>query len=136
MFIAIRQFTGGYHADSYFKCNLTFAVVTVLVFGFTKMAVYSETYTMPNHILFLFLSFIIVFHFSPIENENKPLDQEQKKRNKKIAIVLALAISILSCALYFFSVQTSALLAFTQLAIAVLIVITKIEIGGEKDAED
>ena len=136
VFVTIRQFTGGYHANSYFKCNLTFAVVTVLVFGFTKMAVYSETYTMPNHILFLFLSFIIVFHFSPIENENKPLDQDLKKRNKKIAIVLALAISILSCALYFFSVQTSALLAFTQLAIAVLIVITKIEIGGEKDAED
>ena len=136
VFVTIRQFTGGYHANSYFKCNLTFAVVTVLVFGFTKMAVYSETYTMPNHILFLFLSFIIVFHFSPIENENKPLDQDQKKRNKKIAVALTLTISILSCALYFFAVQVSALLAFTQLAIAVLIVITKIEIGGEKDAED
>ena len=82
VFVTIRQFTGGYHANSYFKCNLTFAVVTVLVFGLTKMAVYSETYTMPNHILFLFLSFIIVFYFSPIENENKPLDQEQKKRNR------------------------------------------------------
>ena len=57
----------------------------------------------------------------------------QKKRNKKIAVVLTLAISLLSCAVYIFSVQSSALLAFTQLAIAVLIVITKIEIGGEKD---
>ena len=136
VFVTIRQFTGGYHANSYFRCNLTFAVVTVLVFGLTKMAVYSETYTMPNHILFLFLSFIIVFYFSPIENEYKPLDQKQKKRNKKIAVVLTLAVSLLSCVVYVFSVQTSALLAFTQLAIAVLIVITKIEIGGEKDAED
>lgn len=136
MFVAIRQFTGGYHANSYFKCNLTFAVVTFLVFSMTKMAVYSKTYTIPNHILFLVLSFIIIWYYSPIENENKPLDQEQKKRNKKIAVALTLAISILSCAVYIFSVQSSALLAFTQLAIAVLIVITKIEIGGEKDAED
>ena len=133
MFVAIRQFTGGYHANSYFKCNLTFAVVTFLVFSMTKMAVYSNTYTIPNHILFLVLSFIVIWYYSPIENENKPLDQDQKKRNKKIAVVLTLAISILSCAAYIFSVQSSALLSFTQLAIAVLIVITKIEIGGEKD---
>ena len=136
IFVAIRQFTGGYHANSYFKCNLTFSAVTTCVFSLTKVAIYSKTYTIPNHILFLFLSFIVIFHFSPIENENKPLDQKQKKRNRCIAIVLTLTVSILSCAIYIVSVQVSALLAFTQLAIAVLIVITKIEIGGEKDAED
>ena len=84
----------------------------------------------------LFLSFNVVFHFAPIENENKPLDQKQKKRNKKIAIALTLVVSLLSCAVYVFSVQTSALLAFTQLAIAVLIVITRIGKGGKKDGED
>lgn len=136
IFVVIRQFTGGYHANSYFKCNLTFSVVTMCVFSLTQMAVYSKTYTIPNHILFLFLSFIIIFHFSPIENENKPLDQKQKKRNRRIAIALTLAVSILSCAVYVFSVQTSALLAFTQLGIAVLIVITKIEKGGGRSAED
>lgn len=136
MFVAIRQFTGGYHAKSYFRCNLTFSIVTIFVFSLTKMAVYSKMYTVPNHILFLFLSFIVVFHFAPIENENKPLDQKQKKRNKKIAIALTLVVSLLSCAVYVFSVQTSALLAFTQLAIAVLIVITRIGKGGKKDGED
>ena len=133
MFVAIRQFTGGYHADSYFKCNLTFAIVTFFVFGSTKMAAYSKTYIMPNHILSLVLSLIIIWYYSPIENKNKPLDQEQKKRNKKISVALTLTISILSCTVYIFSVQSSALMAFTQLAIAVLIVITKMEIGGEKD---
>ena len=136
IFVTIRQFTGGYHANSYFKCNLTFAVVTTLVFGFTKMAVYSQTYTIPNHILFLVLSFIVILHFAPVENENKPLDQMQKKRNRYIAIVLTLVISVLSCAVYIFSVKTSALMAFTQLSIAVLIVITKLEKGGKRDAEN
>ena len=88
---------------------------------------------MPNHILSLVLSLIIIWYYSPIENKNKPLDQEQKKRNKKISVALTLTISILSCTVYIFSVQSSALMAFTQLAIAVLIVITKMEIGGEKD---
>lgn len=135
IFVTIRQFTGGYHANSYFKCNLTFAVVTTLVFGFTKMAVYSQTYTIPNHILFLVLSFIVILHFVPVENENKPLDQKQKKRNRYIAIVLTLVISVLSCAVYIFSVKTSALMAFTQLSIAVLIVITKLEKGVKEDEE-
>ncbi len=136
IFVTIRQFTGGYHANSYFKCNLTFAVVTTLVFEFTKMAVYSQTYTIPNHILFLVLSFIVILYFAPVENENKPLDQKQKKKNWRIAIVLTLAISVLSCAVYIFSVQAAVLMAFTQLSIAVLIVITKLEKGGKRDAEN
>ena len=136
IFVTIRRFTGGYHANSYFKCNLTFAVVTTLVFEFTKMAVYSQTYTIPNHILFLVLSFIVILYFAPVENENKPLDQKQKKKNWRIAIVLTLAISVLSCAVYIFSVQAAVLMAFTQLSIAVLIVITKLEKGGKRDAEN
>ena len=136
IFVTIRQFTGGYHANSYFKCNLTFAVVTTLVFEFTKMAVYSQTYTIPNHILFLVLSFIVILYFAPVENENKPLDQKQKKKNWRIAIVLTLAISVLSCAVYIFSVQAAVLMAFTQLSIAVLIVITKLEKVGKRDAEN
>lgn len=133
MFVTIRQFTGGYHAKSYFKCNLTFSVVTMLVFSFTKIAVYTKMYMMLYHILFLVLSFMIVWYYIPVENENKPLDQEQKKKNRHIGIALTAAVSVVSCAIYPISVQTSILMAFTQLSIAVLIVITHNEKGSEKD---
>ena len=133
MFVTIRQFTGGYHARSYFKCNLTFSGVTMLVFSFTKIAVYTKMYMMLYHILFLVLSFMIVWYYIPVENENKPLDQEQKKKNRHIGIALTAAVSVVSCAIYPISVQTSILMAFTQLSIAVLIVITHHERGSEKD---
>lgn len=136
MFVTIRQFTGGYHAKSYFKCNLTFSVITMLVFSFTKIAVYTKMYMMLYHILFWVLSFMIVWHYIPVENENKPLDQEQKKKNRHIGIALTAAVSVVSCAIYPISVQTSILMAFTQLSIAVLIVITHHEKGSEKDGED
>ncbi len=136
MFVTIRQFTGGYHAKSYFKCNLTFSVVTMLVFSFTKIAVYTKMYMMLYHILLLVLSFMIVWYYIPVENENKPLDQEQKKKNRHIGIALTAAVSVVSCAIYPISVQTSILMAFTQLSIAVLIVITHNEKGSEKDEED
>ena len=109
MFVTIRQFTGGYHAKSYFKCNLTFSVVTMLVFSFTKIAVYTKMYMMLYHILFLVLSFMIVWYYIPVENENKPLDQEQKKKNRHIGIALTAAVSVVSCAIYPISVQTSIL---------------------------
>ena len=136
MFVTIRQFTGGYHAKSYFKCNLTFSIVTTFVFSFTKLVVYTQIYIILYHILFLILSFMIVWRYIPVENENKPLDQEQKKKNRSIGIALTGTVSILSCAIYSFSVQTSILIAFTQLSIAVLIVIAQIEKGSERDAED
>ena len=31
IFVILRQFTGGYHADTYFKCNLIFAVTTIFI---------------------------------------------------------------------------------------------------------
>lgn len=33
IFVTVRQWTGGYHADSYLKCNLTFAGITFFTLG-------------------------------------------------------------------------------------------------------
>ena len=36
-FVALRQFTGGYHANTYLKCNLIFAASTTFIFGMAKL---------------------------------------------------------------------------------------------------
>ncbi len=135
MFVAIRQFTGGYHARSYFRCNLTFSIVTAIVFSFTRLAIFTNTYTMVNHIMFLVLSFMTVWYYAPVENENKPLDQEQKKRNRRIGISMTGIVSILSCVVYPFSLKTSIMTALTQMAIAILIIISQGEKVDEGNAE-
>lgn len=43
-FIPLRQFTGGFHAKTYFLCNLSFAVsfiILLIVYKFTNQNVYS-----------------------------------------------------------------------------------------------
>lgn len=135
-FVLIRQFTGGYHAKSYFMCNLVFSIVTLFVFGFTKMAVFAGNYSISIHLLLLLLSILITWYYAPIENENKPLDEEQKKRNHWIGTIQVCAVSAVSCLIYKISEQTSILLAFTLLAIAMLIAITKLSEGGNKSEQD
>lgn len=125
MFVAIRQFTGGYHANSYVSCNLIFSVITALVFGFTKMAVCTSTYTFLMHLLILMISSLIVWLFAPVENENKPLDAQQKKRCRIISLILTGTAAVISCFIYALSVEASVLMAFTLLFIAVLIAISK-----------
>ena len=37
VFIPLRKFTGGYHADTYMKCNIVFAILYTSVFWLTKI---------------------------------------------------------------------------------------------------
>lgn len=45
IFVTLRQLTGGYHADSYLKCNIVFSVVTFFVLGMTRLICISQIYT-------------------------------------------------------------------------------------------
>lgn len=45
IFVTLRQLTGGYHADSYFKCNLIFTAVSFVTMGMTQLSVDSKQYT-------------------------------------------------------------------------------------------
>lgn len=65
-FLPLRQFTGGYHAKTYFYCNLTFSLsfATVLLFyHLTKE--YMTTYA---GLLIMFFCCVIFFSECPIEN--------------------------------------------------------------------
>ena len=37
VFVFLRQLTGGYHADTYFRCNFTFAILSGTLFGVTRL---------------------------------------------------------------------------------------------------
>lgn len=87
IFIPTRQFTGGFHADSYLKCNLTFAIsfsITLLMSRYIFH--YIESW---SNVLFLVIDIIFVVIFCPIENEHKPIyDKKQYIRCKFIGVLL------------------------------------------------
>ena len=132
IFVMVRQWTGGYHADSYLKCNITFAGITFFTLGMTKLSDMSEMYSLTIHGLMLVFALLSVWKYTPVENPNKPLTKEQKKRNHKVALIAIIILEALSCGLYVFFPKVSALIAYTLFSIAVLILISKNRKGGNE----
>lgn len=122
IFVVLRQFTGGYHAKTYFKCNLVFAVTTAFIFLLTKMAIASEMYTIGIHSLLLFFSIITVWFGTPVENKNKPLSEKQKHYNHLAGFILTVILAIISGLLYYREILISAFIAFTLFIISMMIV--------------
>lgn len=93
-FITLRLYSGGYHADSYFKCNLFF----ISTFLITEMAV---IFTHANCKDFLSVgmfctSFMILLKYAPMDNKNKRLSKLQKSRNKKISLIIFASLVVVS----------------------------------------
>lgn len=133
VFIPIRQFSGGYHADTYFRCNLffciTFALVLIL-FEFLKT--YNSEYLLLAMNLFA-LSVVAVF--SPVENGNKPIPSEKRTGLKLKATLISALISFVSFIMRYYSVVYGSLLSCTLLMISVLIILGKIKERRKRNYE-
>lgn len=93
VFIPLRQFTGGYHADTYLKCNLLFALCYISLMVFIKL-IHVPTYI---DVIILLCHIILATIAYPIENKNKPFrSKNQILRCKVISIFLLIIWGIIS----------------------------------------
>lgn len=119
LFIGIRRFTGGYHADTYLKCQC-FTVSTyiaVLLFSI---------YTQPPfymHILMWAFGFIMILRFAPIENPNKPLTDKEKARHKRTSLILYSLSSIVGLSISYALPEIANPLFYTHFMIIVLMIV-------------
>ena len=84
MFVVIRQFTGGFHADTYLKCQI-YTIGGYLSVAFLSSALFPS---LVFHALLMMLGIATIIAVGPIESPHKPLTPQGRKRNKKIAVVL------------------------------------------------
>lgn len=123
-FVPLRRLCGGYHADSYLKCNIVFTAVFA--------AVLAGACLMPEFLAFQAVIFCCVFTFivmimlAPIENENKPLDEDQKVRNRRKCLVITPALSAVSLIMYHFNTVFSMTAALTLFSAAILMIASKL----------
>lgn len=83
----LRQFTGGYHADTYEKCFFTFVIIfigTILIANNL-----SDIGLKPLIILFSVLNWISICLLSPVQHFNKPLTDIEKIKYKKNARLIS-----------------------------------------------
>lgn len=118
LFIFIRSFTGGYHADTYFRCNLLMCVTFVITVWINHMTVNKIPVTIL--IGLILLTEIIIFVLGPIENKNKPIDDSKKVILKIMGVIVSLMINCVG--LLFIDSYIGTMIIYTTFLIATLMV--------------
>lgn len=124
LFISIRQLTGGYHAKSYFRCNLTMCVsFCCCVFATTILKNYFNMIFLIIHII---LSSIIILAFCPVSNENKPIKPEARNKYRITSFILSNFFSVLGYFIYHKNNEIGLFVIMTIIIINALVIISKL----------
>jgi len=115
-FVLIRRYAGGYHASTYARCILTFAVVLacgMLILSFVS-ALQAEAILM----VVAGASCIGISLLAPVEHENKILNAESRKLQKEKSIWIVLVLFVF-CLVDFFVLGTG---IWQGLALSIVVV--------------
>lgn len=129
IFVSVRPFCGGFHADTHMKCKLTFIAVYALVMLFSH--IFANYYRIIYHVLLLTVYWLSIILYAPVEHKNKPLDSDERARNRKVSIILAAALTAVSAAAAFLALKYAAIIVLTLFSVSMLMIITKLN----KEAE-
>lgn len=131
-FIPVRQFTGGYHADTYLKCNASFAILfSLLILIFSLTVNYITDYAVLAMIIF---SLTVFISECPVEHPNKKLNNDQKKRSKKIAVLLGTIFGILGLISEIKSFALGLIFPYTLVLISLLVIVAALKKIREEEA--
>ena len=126
LFILIRSFTGGYHADTYFRCTLL--MCTTFILTALANSIFSNKFSLLIIIVLICVTELIVSILGPIENKNKPIDDSKRIKLKIIGIVITL---IINCTGLFLSRSyLGTMIILTTFLIALLMIAAKIKERG------
>lgn len=107
LFIALRMYTGGYHADTHLACKLTLCG-SFLITNITFITLL-PFYNVSIHIFLSLFNLIAVVVLSPIESSRKQLSTSIKNKNKAISICAYIVLIILTLCFYLMSYREWAL---------------------------
>lgn len=136
VFCSVRSQSGGYHADSYLKCNIT------TLTAFTTSVILSNyiPFSKIIHVTVAIIGFIILLVLSPIENEYKPIEKEDRPKHKGLSIILFEGFVLSSFFIYEIHPEESNMIISTLTLILAFVLIghikQKILMKGRKTNED
>ena len=137
---AIRSYTGGYHADTYFKCNLIYVFSYLFAIGLNILfASLNSAFRIFIYLIIVITSIIVVCMFAPVEN--KTIDEKSKKKFKFISVLAILLVSVasllLSYLLHFYQVLIVFPAVFVvEISVLVEIILFKRRVRNEKIKEN
>lgn len=131
MFVVLRSICGGYHANTYWQCNMIFFLVTTIVLALFRFLPISEFNEL--HYCSIALSILITAVYAPVENKNKPLTKKQKNQFRIIGTGMTMLLSLISCLLLIkFRDPYCILIDATLLVVAISMFVTDPRKKGEE----
>lgn len=124
-FVIIRSLVGGFHASTYFKCNLMMCI-TFLGTAFLSKIIETQI-TLKVGII---LSVIILLAFAilgPIENVHKPIPNENKMKLKILGVIIGLIFALAGNLLIKNNIEIGTMIILTMMLIVILMIVAKIK---------
>lgn len=129
VFAIMRKYCGGYHANTYLKCEIIFFLNTVCIMILAKTNIHLEL--MWLYAIYLF----IIEKFAPIKNKYKPIDSKRKWLCKLYAIILCASFNVFLVLNYKKSNRYSMVVDLTLLSVVLSMIIQKILTGRRRQDE-
>lgn len=117
--ILLRSFCGGYHANSYLKCNSLMVAFFIISYFGGKLLVDFNLTSFQLMSIVLMLAFLPIYAFAPVKNKHKPLSEIKAKKCRILSIIIYIVLSILALYLTFFGFLYGS-----------IIIVTLVEISG------
>lgn len=128
IFIPIRSYCGGYHAETYLKCNIGMLVVFIC----TMLIATNVKITFNAVAIILIVINIHISILSPVVNKSKPLTTSEKTNNKKRSMILSLLLSFIAISLYKYSNIATNIITVTLFMVCLLQLIAIIKNKASK----
>lgn len=120
-FIPIRMYSGGYHANSYVKCNLT--LISLYLVAMSAVIFTPSVYVIRISVIMAIITIYIILKYAPVDNENKRLTENRKKGNKKITVFILFAFCLIGVVMYKINIQLFYTIIVTMFLVSILIII-------------
>ncbi len=94
MYIPLRSFCGGWHADKIWKCTvISNAILLLQVYGLKNLI---SNLSIKVMLVIFFLNMICIFFMAPVETEMKKISREEKQiYRKRIKLIFTLHLVIM-----------------------------------------
>lgn len=118
---SIRQFSGGFHANTFWMCRLSMIITFCCVITISSLLANNI-----NVIIIIIINTVcitVIGTLSPIKHTNKSLTAQQQQKNKRNAIIISLIFFVISSALAIMGIYEGITISITLTAVVVLMII-------------
>lgn len=122
VFIFLRLFTGGYHATTYLRCNITMIVSFLLTYALYRTLIWLNVDIRILEAIML-VDAVPIILFAPVKNPHKELTPDEVKKFQVMSIVIYICLSGLSMTAVLFEIKYGTLMIVTLTAVSVMILV-------------